>query len=1022
MCRRIKKMEDDTDIYGDLPSFELKYGEKLASKNEENVTPDRITLEKQVKELTVQLENSRKINKNLEVNMVSLLKTAKAEIARKDKMIDELRKKRAKYAKTNEYRKSNFREAVVNIYCKPSDFPVSVNEIKEESFEPDTMHNPTKDPNLSKSTLTPITLFGERLRKRIADEQYLERMEKQSSKFTVNGNSAVHNEGYVAESDKENGSLHDTNSCNTKEVQSLVGSQYSESEPTKNLLIISKVITREKNEPEKVNHTGKRANDDTSTPVTLKRIKFENEEYLTETVKTEGNDRIAVEPDKKHDSLKLTKIEHFDNFTEVRLTAKSSDIESSRKLNTEVKKYGYRNGGTVKREERKYIKDENDISCDKKVAKEHSLKRHHKLGLEEWSAGHRSNAIAWKDDYRTNNVEHHRAKHKEDRRVTGTDDHRSRARSTSYKSCREEKYIKHKHNKHGYGERFEKHGYGENHGDKVEKHYNFRSTSVDKTKFFNRETRSPRNTTGRSSMDRKMGNSQISSRYDDYGSRKLKNDDRKKQDENSGWPHRKSGVVKSTTRSKHCEVSKREKNREKSREKCGEKSNEKDGEKSNEKDGEKSNEKDGEKSVEERQNQPPPRPHQVNLSSQNYVDLIQDSNEFQDGEISPTALNINLNEDNECNESGNRGNDNDEQTVSPLANIGEEELKDDEGVQVQNEFVEKSDASTNDVSSCPPIVTASSPNKQCSENNESIENENLENIEKFIRDYASDSETHEKTQSSSGVVLAEHAERENGEIITKYAKEYPLTNGEQKNSEKIHLPESNVEQSLTLHAEQETNAKLLTAESRDTSLDKDRIEMQLGLATPVKKAEGIECELINSTELSHHDCLFVNTVEKVSSGCLKLKGLSKNITVDLELPDNECNVNDNGDKEVCRDSETGNDNLDNCNDDNVIRNGPENDSKGESTVKNADVHELNISLGKSNITNAKIAPANIHGKVVLFARRKKPVCLANNNANMTIVINNTSDSSTNSLDASDSSLKLRTCRRFQQDNSDVVGT
>lgn len=40
-----------------------------------------------------ELEDLKKIKNNLEKNLSSLLKTAKAEIARKDKMIDNLRKR-----------------------------------------------------------------------------------------------------------------------------------------------------------------------------------------------------------------------------------------------------------------------------------------------------------------------------------------------------------------------------------------------------------------------------------------------------------------------------------------------------------------------------------------------------------------------------------------------------------------------------------------------------------------------------------------------------------------------------------------------------------------------------------------------------------------------------------------------------------------------------------------------------------------------------------------------------------------
>lgn len=61
--------------------------------NEENIVEERLKLKKQITELKIRLENFQKINENLEINLFSLLKTAKAEIARKDKMIDQLRKK-----------------------------------------------------------------------------------------------------------------------------------------------------------------------------------------------------------------------------------------------------------------------------------------------------------------------------------------------------------------------------------------------------------------------------------------------------------------------------------------------------------------------------------------------------------------------------------------------------------------------------------------------------------------------------------------------------------------------------------------------------------------------------------------------------------------------------------------------------------------------------------------------------------------------------------------------------------------
>lgn len=66
---------------------------QFVSNNGENIVEEQVNLKKQIAELTTKLENFQKVNKNLESNLFSLLKTAKAEIARKDKMIDELRKK-----------------------------------------------------------------------------------------------------------------------------------------------------------------------------------------------------------------------------------------------------------------------------------------------------------------------------------------------------------------------------------------------------------------------------------------------------------------------------------------------------------------------------------------------------------------------------------------------------------------------------------------------------------------------------------------------------------------------------------------------------------------------------------------------------------------------------------------------------------------------------------------------------------------------------------------------------------------
>lgn len=50
-------------------------------------------LKKELSSFKSELENIQKIKENLEKNISSLLKTARAEIARKDKMISDLRKR-----------------------------------------------------------------------------------------------------------------------------------------------------------------------------------------------------------------------------------------------------------------------------------------------------------------------------------------------------------------------------------------------------------------------------------------------------------------------------------------------------------------------------------------------------------------------------------------------------------------------------------------------------------------------------------------------------------------------------------------------------------------------------------------------------------------------------------------------------------------------------------------------------------------------------------------------------------------
>ena len=86
-------MEDDIDIYEDLPNFQVNTNENFVPNSQENIARIQVEFNKQVAELTTKLNDCQKVNENLEINLISLLQTAKAEIARKDRMIEELRRK-----------------------------------------------------------------------------------------------------------------------------------------------------------------------------------------------------------------------------------------------------------------------------------------------------------------------------------------------------------------------------------------------------------------------------------------------------------------------------------------------------------------------------------------------------------------------------------------------------------------------------------------------------------------------------------------------------------------------------------------------------------------------------------------------------------------------------------------------------------------------------------------------------------------------------------------------------------------
>lgn len=79
---------DDVDIYADLPIFETKKFDG----DEYELSEKSLKFEEEIAALKTKLESSEKSRNILAMNLSSLLKTAKAEIARKDRMIAQLRR------------------------------------------------------------------------------------------------------------------------------------------------------------------------------------------------------------------------------------------------------------------------------------------------------------------------------------------------------------------------------------------------------------------------------------------------------------------------------------------------------------------------------------------------------------------------------------------------------------------------------------------------------------------------------------------------------------------------------------------------------------------------------------------------------------------------------------------------------------------------------------------------------------------------------------------------------------------
>ncbi|KAK0086309.1 hypothetical protein PV325_003381 [Microctonus aethiopoides] len=206
--------DEDIDIYGDLTNFEEKTSDDRSESYLE-LKKKCAALEDKVTNLEKELESLRTIKNTLEVNLSSLMKTAKTEIARKDRMIAELRAqvenvifRRGNHRNPNANHQSNNTKSNLNEnqnqYCNNS----TTNNSKVK-VEPTESHVNNVEPAYIKPSI-PIkhddydddeeedyggeiyqpnkfasTVYGERLQKKLLEEKEAEKLQKEQTKFVA---------------------------------------------------------------------------------------------------------------------------------------------------------------------------------------------------------------------------------------------------------------------------------------------------------------------------------------------------------------------------------------------------------------------------------------------------------------------------------------------------------------------------------------------------------------------------------------------------------------------------------------------------------------------------------------------------------------------------------------------------------------------------------------------------------------------------------------------------------------------
>lgn len=867
----------------------------------------------------------------------------------------------------------------------------------------DSLYSQSKDQQ-NKSTLVPITVFGERLLKRMIDEQNLEKKDKQSNKLSSSDNDNKTSKGYVVESDKENGFLSDINYCNIKEIQSSAITQYKGGEHVKSPLTDSRSTIKDlqsnnKNEMSSIfqrkpiftnstTHTGKRASEETSRHAHVKRIKSNEVEHCFETTKKEI-DNIS---ESKEKSMLLL----YTNSTHSKEKEHNiKSLEYTRNSNTDLKKHGYLVDDANREDEKKDTKDKRNLLCDRRNINEHSSKRRSKPAqsatsiLDKKEISYRCTEIFDRDNYRSNHSEHrsHRDKQREYYRM---DDHRSRVRSTPYtKSNREDKYGRNQYSKQSiYDEKFEK-------------RYNFRSTgATDKSKISKKDSSNVRGTK-HSTVDRISASQKLDdikktqNYYNEHESRKirLKNVDKSikrydedKHDEHSKCSYRKINAENLIEHPKYSQVSRGINRKDVEITQTG-----------------------NELGIDDEL-----RKYAKEELKNSFIDL-------EDGEISNSSNSSNnsplKDADDKCEGSKDRQDTGKELPEDLPSTVNNTSIKNSIYNTVRNETAEKLKIPSDTLQTIPISDTNITciPDNESRKSKESIESvENVENIEKFIRDYASTCD--KMLENISGASNTIHISNDSQLKSTKKEEQTDALNASPKkiiSFSENHQTDKNFIDAVTSN-ENNVAKDVYTAEQM-TSLKDAKEDCVI-----LQKNDSIE---LNSSELTKNNCssndkmeqtsdqskaqdkflensLIKNSVISETSKGTEFKQQNNDTrmsTADLtndDIRNNYDNSNNRDEGKINRNSSKDVTKImkDECENINVITGitRERECSKYAGKTEEIELKECKKPLikGTNDDRSTKISSMNVQGKIVVFARRKKPVCLANSNANMTVLINN----------------------------------